>query len=52
MADEMRIAQLKGHLKHWENEVNEAKNKLDHAELQRSYAMITLIAALEETDES
>jgi len=52
VADEMRIAQLKGHLKHCENEVNEAKNKLEVAEVHWHVAYVALIAALEEADES
>jgi len=43
---EMRIAQLEGHLKHCENEVLEAKNKLERAELQRNDAVTVLMVAL------
>ena len=48
MADEMRIAQLEGHLRHCENAVLDAKNLLDHAELQRNDAVTLLIATLKE----
>lgn len=48
VSDDMRIAQLQGHLKHCENEVEVAKNRLDTAELRMRLAVIALVTALME----
>jgi len=51
VSDNMRIAQLQGHLKHCENEVNKAKNALDTAELHQRNAVLSLIAGIVEEGE-
>ena len=47
--DDMRMAQLEGHLQHWDNEVREARYALQLAELNRERARHALETYEEES---